>query len=53
VHHKSDIFQKIEKVGATIGALKGAWDVGKQIYTFGQAAAPYVARGLQVATAMI
>ena len=39
---KEGFGQKIQKIGAVIGTIKGIYDTGRTIYSVAQAAAPYV-----------
>ena len=40
---KENFGQKVQKIGAVIGTIKGIYDTGRTIYSVAQAAAPYVA----------
>ena len=46
VNHQqpTSLASKIESGVQLFGAVKSAWDVGKQVYQGAQVAAPYVAR---------
>jgi len=47
-------FLKRAQQGVEIfGALKGAYEIGRQIYTVGQAIAPYAATGVRMAAALL
>ena len=47
-------FLKKVQTGVEIfGALKGAYDIARQIYTVGQAVAPYAATGVRMAAALL
>ena len=40
---KEGFGQKVQKIGAVIGTIKGIYDTGRTIYSVAQAAAPYMA----------
>tara|TARA_B100000513_G_scaffold195689_1_gene127004 strand:+ start:1288 stop:1461 length:174 start_codon:yes stop_codon:yes gene_type:complete len=40
---KENFGQKVQKIGAVIGTIKGIYDTGRTIYSVAQAAAPYMA----------